>query len=78
MRTTAAVAWEAAARYHCLYLLALSLLDGGCCSSVNYGSTGCCSSTYVLLQLLLLLQALQQYEEVMVHRKPSDRVVGGG
>ena len=31
----------------------------------------------VLLLLLLLLRALQQHEEVVVHRKPSDRVVGG-
>ena len=32
---------------------------------------------YVLLLLLLMLRALQQHEEVVVHRKPSDRVVGG-
>ena len=32
---------------------------------------------HVLLLLLLLLRALQQHEEVVVHRKPSDRVVGG-
>ena len=31
----------------------------------------------LLLLLLLLLRALQQHEEVVVHRKPSDRVVGG-
>ena len=31
---------------------------------------------YVLL-LFLLLRALQHHEEVVVHRKPSDRVVGG-
>ena len=32
---------------------------------------------HVLLLFLLLLQALQQHEEVVVHRKPCDRVVGG-
>ena len=31
----------------------------------------------VLLLLLLLLRALQQHEKVVVHRKPSDRAVGG-
>ena len=31
----------------------------------------------VRLLLLQLLRALQQHEEVVVHRKPSDRVVGG-
>ena len=29
-----------------------------------------------VLLLLLLLRALQQHEEVVVHRKPSDRIVG--
>ena len=32
---------------------------------------------HVLLLLTLLLWALHQHEEVVVHRKPSDRVVGG-
>ena len=32
---------------------------------------------HVLLLLLLVLRALQQHEEVVVHRKPSDRVVDG-
>ena len=32
---------------------------------------------HVLLLFLLLLRALQQHEEVVAHRKPSDRVVGG-
>ena len=32
---------------------------------------------YELLLLLLLLRALQQHEEVVVHRRPSDRAVGG-
>ena len=31
----------------------------------------------LVLLLLLLLRALQQHEEVVVYRKPSDRVVGG-
>ena len=31
---------------------------------------------HVLLLLLLLLRALQQHVESVVHRKPSDRVVG--
>ena len=30
-----------------------------------------------VLMLLLLLQALQQDVEAVVHRKPSDRVIGG-
>ena len=30
----------------------------------------------LLLLLLLLLRALHQHEEVVVHRKPSNRVVG--
>ena len=79
MRTAAAVAWEAAVKISLLLVLALSLLDRGCCSSVSCSSSGCCSSTYVLLLLLLLLllRALQQHVEVVVHRKPSDRVVGG-
>ena len=61
-----------------LLVLVLSLLDRGCCNSVYCSITGCCSSTYVLLLLLLLLlRALQHHEELVVHRKPSDRVVGG-
>ena len=32
---------------------------------------------HVLLLFLLLLRALQQHEEVVAHRMPSDRVVGG-
>ena len=32
---------------------------------------------HVLLLVLLLLRALHQHEEVVAHRKPSDRVVGG-
>ena len=32
---------------------------------------------HMLLLFLLLLRALQQPEEVVVHRKPSDRIVGG-
>ena len=32
---------------------------------------------HVLLLLLLLRASQQQHEEVVVHRKPSDRVVGG-
>ena len=31
----------------------------------------------LLLLLLLLLRALQQHDEVVAHRKPSGRVVGG-
>ena len=31
---------------------------------------------HVLQLFLLLLRALQQHEEVVAHRKPSDRVVG--
>ena len=31
---------------------------------------------HVLLLFLLLLRALQQHEELVAHRKPSDRVVG--
>ena len=31
----------------------------------------------LMLLLLLLLRALPQHEEVVVHRKPSARVVGG-
>ena len=31
----------------------------------------------LLLLLLLLLRTLQQHEEVMVRKKPSDRIVGG-
>ena len=73
MRTAAAVAWEAAAKIS-LLVLALSLLDGGCCSSVQQHRV---LQQHVLLLLLLLLRALQQHEEVVVHRKPSDRVVGG-
>ena len=44
MGTAGAVAWEAAAKIS-LLVLALSLLDRGCCSSVYCSSTGCCSST---------------------------------
>ena len=44
MRTAAEVAWEAAAKIS-LLVLALSLLDRGCCSSVSCSSTGSCSST---------------------------------
>ena len=73
MRTAAAVAWEAAAKIS-LLVLALSLLDGGCCSSVQQHRV---LQQHVLLLLLLLLRALQQHEEVVVHRKPSDRVIGG-
>ena len=76
MKTAAAVAWEAAAKIP-LHVLALSLLDRGCCSSVYCSSTGCCSSKFELLLLLLLLRALQQHKEVVVNRKPSDRVVYG-
>ena len=32
---------------------------------------------HVLLLFLLLLRVLQQHEEVVAHRNPSDRVVGG-
>ena len=74
MRTAAAVAWEAAAKISVL-VLALSLLDRGCCSSVYCSSTGCCN--VLLLLLLLLLRALQHHVEVVVHREPSDRMVGG-
>ena len=45
MRTAAAVAWEAAVKIS-LLVLALSLLDRGCCKSLYFSSTGCCSSTY--------------------------------
>ena len=61
MRTAVAVAWEAAAKIS-LLVLALSLLDRRCCSSTV---------------LSLLLRALQQHEEVVAHRKPFDRVIGG-
>ena len=45
MRTAAAaVAWEAAAKIS-LLVLAFSLLDRGCCSTVYCSSTVCCSST---------------------------------
>ena len=44
MRTAAAVSWEAAAKTS-LLVLALSLLDRRCCSSVYCSSTGCFSST---------------------------------
>ena len=44
MRAAAAVAWEPAAKTS-LLVLALSLLDKGCCSSVYCSSTGCCSNT---------------------------------
>ena len=30
-----------------------------------------------VVQLLLLMRALQEHKEVVVHRKPSARVVGG-
>ena len=43
MRTAAAVAWEATAKMS-LLVLAISLLDGGCCSIVYCGSTDCCNS----------------------------------
>ena len=78
MRTAAAVAWAAAAKIS-LLVPALYLLDRGCCSSVYCGSTGCCAAAVLLLLLLLVLmqRALQQHEKVVVHRKPSDRVVGG-
>ena len=33
---------------------------------------------HVLLLLLLLRQAFQQHKEVVLHRKLSDRVIGGG
>ena len=75
MSTAAAVAWETAAEIS-LLVLAFSLLDRGCCSSMHCSSTGYWGSTYVLLLLLLLLRASQQHEEVVVHRKPSDRDVG--
>jgi len=39
-RTVAAVAWEASAKISLLVLLALSLLDRRCCSSVYCSSTG--------------------------------------
>ena len=42
MSTAAAVAWETAAEIS-LLVLAFSLLDRGCCSSVYCSSTGCCS-----------------------------------
>ena len=40
---------------------------------------GVAAARLLLLLLLLLraLQAQQQHEEVVVHTKPSDRVVGG-
>ena len=44
MRTAAAVEWEAAAKLS-LLVLALSVLDRGCCNTVHCSSTGCCSST---------------------------------
>ena len=40
MRTAAAVTWEAANKIS-LLVLALSLIDRGCCSSVYCSSTGC-------------------------------------
>ena len=43
MKTAAAVAWEAAAKIS-LLVLAFYSLDGGCCSSVYCGSTGCCAA----------------------------------
>ena len=44
MRTAAAVVWEAAVKIS-LLVLALSLLDRGCCSSAHCSSTGCYSSS---------------------------------
>ena len=76
MRTAAAVEWEAAAKIT-LLVMALSLLGRGCCSSVYGSSTDRVLQPHVHRLLLLLLRALQQHEEVVVHRKPSDRVVGG-
>ena len=76
MRTAAAVAWEAAAKIT-LLVLAVYLLDGGCCSGVYCISTDRVLQQHVHRLLLLLLRALQQHEEVVVHRKPSDGVVGG-
>ena len=61
MRAAAAVAWEAAAQIS-LHVLALSSLDNVAAACIVAA---------------LLLRALQQHEEVVVHRKPSDRVVDG-
>ena len=44
MRAAAAIVWEPAAKIS-LLVLALSLLDRGCCSSVYCSSTRCCGST---------------------------------
>ena len=43
MRTDAAVAWEAAVKTS-LLVLALSLLDRGCCNSVYCSSSGCAAA----------------------------------
>ena len=74
MRTAAAVAWEAAAKTSLLEL-ALSLLDRRVLQQRILQQHRVLQQ-HVLLLLLLLLRALQQHQEVVVYRKPSDRVGG--
>ena len=77
MSTTAAVAWEAAAKMSLLVGLALYLLDRERVLQQRVLQQHRVLHQHVLLLFVLLLRALQQHEEVLVHRKLSDRVVGG-
>ena len=74
IRTADAVAWEAAAKTSLLEL-ALSLLDRRVLQQRILQQHRVLQQ-HVLLLLLLLLRALQQHQEVVVYRKPSDRVGG--
>ena len=71
--TSAAVAWEPAAKIS-LLVLAFSLLV---LQQRVLQQHRVLRQHVLLLLLLLLLRALQQHEEVVVHRNPSDQIVGG-
>ena len=72
VRTDATVAQEAADKIS-LLVLALFLLDRVVVAASIAAAPGVAAAPL----LLLLLQALQKHEEVVVHWKPSDRVVSG-
>ena len=74
MRTAAAVAREAAAKISPL-VLALSLLDRGVAAACIAAAPGVAAARAAAVPAAAA--GVQQLEEVVAHRKPSDRVVGG-
>ena len=74
--TAAAVAWEAAAKIS-LLVLALSLLDRGCCTRVTRCIAAAPGVAAARAAAVAVAAGVEQHQETVVHRKPSDRVVGG-